>query len=227
MLSQGAVRVALQPVVDARSRKLAFHECLFRAAGDQVSTAETIKAAERLGFDAAIDHAVARRAVEFLAESPQLRLSINVSGQTACDQGFAGALFLAARSNRATLSRLIVEITETAPIADLQLAKKFAEKLRAAGVRIAIDDFGAGHTSFATLAALPVDIVKIDGHFIRNIASPGAERGLFDQVLEVAASRKLETVAEWVETDADADYLQARGVTYLQGRLFGMPELVS
>ena len=128
--------------------------------------------------------------------------------------------------DRSLTERLLVEITETAAIMDIEESVGFVEALKTLGCRVAIDDFGAGYTSFLNLRRLDIDMIKIDGAFVRDLTK-GSEDWVFIRVLlDLARNFKLETVAEWVESEPAAQLLEEAGITYMQGFYFGTPELV-
>ena len=118
--------------------------------------------------------------------------------------------------------RLIVEITETVAIQDIDDVRGFVSRLKNFGSRIAIDDFGAGYTSFRNLRRLGVDIVKIDGAFVQNIARSADDRAFVQTLIDLARRLQIKTVAEWVQDDQSAAMLQAWGCDYIQGRLIGL-----
>ncbi|MGE0023480.1 MAG: EAL domain-containing protein, partial [Hyphomicrobium sp.] len=126
-------------------------------------------------------------------------------------------------SRRDIADRLTVEMTETAMIHDFDAAKAFFDLLREIGCKIAIDDFGAGYTSFRHLKSLNVDMLKIDGALVENLKDDSRGRALVKSMIEMAGALGLETVAEWVGDEEAAAFLEAAGVTYLQGYLFGEP----
>ncbi len=118
--------------------------------------------------------------------------------------------------------RLIVEITETIAIQDLDQARAASSRaLKNLGGRIAIDDFGAGYTSFRNLRRLGVDMVKIDGAFVQNIVHSQDDRAFVQTLLDLAQRLGIETVAEWVQDEEAAAMLAGWGCNYLQGRLLG------
>ena len=117
--------------------------------------------------------------------------------------------------------RLIVEITETAAISDLDRTRKIITMLKESGARVAMDDFGAGHTSFRNLRGLDFDIIKIDGAFVQNIARSSDDRFFVRTLLDLANHLGIATVAEWVEDEETANLLRGWGVTYFQGELYG------
>jgi EAL domain-containing protein (putative c-di-GMP-specific phosphodiesterase class I) len=124
------------------------------------------------------------------------------------------------------MRRLIVEITETAAMRNLETAQHFVETVRSTGARVALDDFGAGSSSFRHLKSLQVDIVKIDGLFTGRLGEHPKNLMFFKALLDLAKGCGFETVAECAETPQDAMLLAATGVTYLQGYHFAKPELI-
>jgi len=154
-----------------------------------------------------------------------MNLSINLSGMTAVDPVWLRTLDERLHGRRDLASRLILEITETVALDDVDEASRFVSSLRNFGCRVALDDFGAGFTSFRHLRALNVAIVKIDGSFIRDITN-SPENLLFVRTLvNLAKGIGLQCVAEWVETAEEAELLKAEGVDMLQGWHCGKPEI--
>ena len=118
--------------------------------------------------------------------------------------------------------RLIVEITETVAIQDIDDVRGFVTRLKNFGSQIAIDDFGAGYTSFRNLRKLGVDIVKIDGAFVQNIARSADDRAFVHTLIDLANRLQIKTVAEWVQDEEAAVMLREWGCDYIQGRLIGL-----
>jgi EAL domain-containing protein (putative c-di-GMP-specific phosphodiesterase class I) len=156
-----------------------------------------------------------------LAASPDVHLSLNVSPATTGDADWWMNLEAALRTHPGAAERLIVEITETAAIQDIDQARGFVSRVRNLGSRIAIDDFGAGYTSFRNLRKLGVDLVKIDGAFVQNILHSADDRAFVQTLIELARRLKIKTVAEWVQDEDAAAMLESWGCDYLQGRLIG------
>jgi len=129
------------------------------------------------------------------------------------------------RHRRDIARRLVVEITETAALGDIAQSVRFVDTLRGVGCRVALDDFGAGHTSLRHLQILPVDIVKIDGSLVRNLRSRSQSRIFLRHLLGLINGFGLTTVAEGVENAEDAALLRAEGIEYLQGYHFGRPAI--
>jgi EAL domain-containing protein (putative c-di-GMP-specific phosphodiesterase class I) len=119
-------------------------------------------------------------------------------------------------------ARLIVEITETAAIPDIDDTRGFVTRVKDLGCRIAIDDFGAGYTSFRNLRKLAVDMIKIDGAFVQKMLRSDDDRAFVQALIDLAQRLKLETVAEWVQDEACATLLGSWSCDYLQGALVGL-----
>ncbi len=225
-LDNDAIGLAFQPVIDGASGRIAFHECLLRpaaASGLAEGAGALVRAAERIGLVRQIDRRVLDLVVRELEDDPDLVLSLNVSGLTTADQTWLRRLVALARQNPALPSRLVVEITETAAIRDLDACARFVASLRDLGCRVALDDFGTGHTSFSTLKALAVDMVKIDGSFVTGLAHHPTDVAFVRALAELAQACGKATVAECVEDAATARILEDCGVDYLQGFLYGRP----
>jgi EAL domain-containing protein (putative c-di-GMP-specific phosphodiesterase class I) len=225
-LRQERLFFAFQPVVCAATGAVDYFECLLRMhdeAGNTVPTAEFIATIEHHRLIGLIDRFAMEKAVEELGRHPGVRLGFNVSGLTACDRPWLRLLIERLRSRPDLAHRLVVEITETAALYDLDESARFVDSLRQAGCRVALDDFGAGHTSLRHLQSLAVDIVKIDGSFVRSLTASAEKRVFLRHLLGLARGFGLGTVAECVETAEDAALLRAEGVGYLQGYHIGPP----
>ena len=182
-------------------------------------------AIEQLGFIRVIDRHVLETAVEELADNPKVHLGINISGLTATDRSWLRAIIALLRDKREVARRLLVEITETEALHDIEESARFVGSLHELGCRVALDDFGAGFTSLRHLQALGVDIVKIDGSFVRNLTQSNANQVFLRHLVGLAKGLGLQTVAEMVETSEEASILQQEGVGFLQGYYFGRPSL--
>ena len=150
-----------------------------------------------------------------------LQLSLNVSPASANDGMWWTALVAAVASRPDIARRLTVEITESAAIQDIDEAQDFVGRLKDLGCRIAIDDFGAGYTSFRNIRKLRADLVKIDGSFVKDLATSPEDQIFVRMVIELARQLGLKTVAEWVQDEVTATMLRAWGCDYLQGALIG------
>lgn len=227
-LNEGRLLLAYQPIICATSRLTVHHECLLRmerSDGTIATAGQFIPAAEQLGLVRLVDRRALEMAVADLYANPQVSLAVNVSGTTATDPAWLRAFIDHVRANRAIAHRMIVELTETAALHDFEENAQFVSQLRDLGCRVAIDDFGAGYTSFRNLQKMRVDMVKIDGSFVKDL-SASSENQLFVRTLvDLARNFDLKTVAEWVGSDEDASLLESFGVDYFQGYHFGEPVL--
>jgi EAL domain-containing protein (putative c-di-GMP-specific phosphodiesterase class I) len=160
-----------------------------------------------------------------LEANPDVTLAFNISGVTAADRGWLRTLIARLKDRSDLASRLIVEITETAALHDLEDSARFVSIIRDLGCRVAVDDFGAGYTTFRHLKALPVDVVKIDGSFVRNLADNKENQLFIRNLLSLARAFNLVTIAECVENLEDAEILASEGVDLLQGYYFGKPDV--
>jgi EAL domain-containing protein (putative c-di-GMP-specific phosphodiesterase class I) len=193
-----------------------------RADGTPLPVHEVVPLAERLGLVRLLDHRVLELALEELVAAPGLRASLNVSAASTVDPDWWAALGAMLRSHAGVGERLTVEITETAAIHDIDDTRGFVARVKDLGCRIAMDDFGAGHTSFRNLRKLGVDIVKIDGAFVQNLKRSDDDRAFVHTLIDLARRLGLETVAEWVQDEEAAVMLADWGCDYLQGALVGL-----
>ncbi len=227
-LKEDRILLAYQPVVDAKSHGVSYFECLVRMydrEGALVPAAQFIPAIEQLGLMRSIDNRVRDLAIAALERFPEVNLAINISGLTATERSWLRGLVARLKGRSDLASRLIVEITETTALMDIDETSRFVSSLRALGCRVALDDFGAGFTTFHHLRALTVDVVKIDGSFIRAITGDKENQIFIRNLLALAETLGVSTVAECVETEEDANYLTREGVSLLQGYYFGRPEV--
>jgi diguanylate cyclase (GGDEF)-like protein len=224
-LNERRILLAFEPVVEAASRQPAFYECLMRirrADGALVDAKEVVPIAERLGLVRLIDHRVLELLVGEMVAVPGLKASINVSPASTADPDWWSTLGGMLRAHSGLAERLIIEITETAAIHDIDHTRGFVTRAKDLGCRIAIDDFGAGYTSFRNLRKLGVDIVKIDGAYVQNLMKSEDDRAFVHTLCDLAKRLELKTVAEWVQDENAAEMLKTWDCTYLQGALVGM-----
>jgi len=224
-LNERRISLAHEPVASARTRAPAFYECLLRlrhADGSLLPAQAMVPAAERLGLMRLLDHRVLELVVAELADAPSFHASLNVSPLSTMDPDWWSGFSAMLRTHPGAAKRLIVEITETAAIQDLDETRHFVARIKDLGVRVAIDDFGAGYTSFRNLRKLAVDIVKIDGSFIENFSRSGDDRAFVRSLLDLAQRLDLQTVAEWVQDEQTAATLAEWGCDYIQGALVGL-----
>ena len=214
-----------QPIVDLKTRAVHHFEALARF-GQAGGPAPAIRMAEELALIESFDLAVAEKIVHRLRQpgSGLLKIAINVSGASLANDAYVTALLRMTASEPENRRRLIVEVTETAALADIAAANRRLSALRDAGIKVCIDDFGAGSAAFDYLRGLSVDAVKIDGAFVRGIDNDARTRTLIGHLVELCGSLNLTTIAEMIETEEAAAAVQSLGVGYGQGWLFGRPE---
>jgi diguanylate cyclase (GGDEF)-like protein len=226
-LKSDRVKLAFQPVMDSRTNSVSFHECLMRMIdtdGKIHSAASFIPAVEKMGLSRLVDQYAMRMAIQELCLFPDLQLSVNVSGITLIDNDWLRGVVAMLRDRPSVAKRLVVEVTESCVIQDEQRALRVTRTIQELGVRVALDDFGAGYTAFSQIKQLDVDLVKIDKQFIRNINE--SDSYLFVKTLQsLADGVNIETVGEGVETMSDANKLIRDGIHHIQGYAFGMPSI--
>ncbi|TMH07575.1 MAG: EAL domain-containing protein [Betaproteobacteria bacterium] len=190
-----------------------------------------LPSAERFGLMSQIDRWVVRRLFRGYAEHPEhlLRLSccsINLSGLTIGDPSFESFLEAALKEFAIPGERLCFEITETAAITDLPRTLRFMHRFKRLGCRFALDDFGSGVSSYAYLKSLPVDFVKIDGTFVKDMADDAIDRAMVKSINEVAHVMGHKTIAEYAESDAILALLKDQGIDYAQGYAIDRPRML-
>jgi diguanylate cyclase (GGDEF)-like protein len=234
-LEQGRLRVYAQPIVplaDDRAAACSF-EVLARLEdvdGSIVEPSAFMSAATRYQLLPMLDRAVIVEAFRLLdahrdcMRDAGLRFSINLSGPTLCDHGFLEWL-LAEMSSRAIDGQwLTFEVTETAAAADLAKPQDLIRRLKGRGCRFALDDFGTGVSSLAYLKALDVDVIKLDGSYVRDMLDSPRSEALVKAITALAGSMGIATVAEYVESPALRDRLRDIGVQFGQGYAIGRPQ---
>jgi len=225
-LNDRRVSLAFQPIVDAKTRDLHHYECLLRLRSDEgevVSAGNFIMAAERLGLVHMLDRRALELAGEALRQYPDIHIALNVSAGTVKDLGTANAYIAALKALGPDVKRVTLELTETVALEDPAMASRFSVETRTLGCEFAIDDFGSGYTTFRNLMAIEADTIKIDGTFIEGIAHTPHKETFVRMMVDLAQTFSVKTVAEMVDSRADADLLKRLGVDYLQGYMFGVP----
>jgi len=225
-LKENRLRLAYQPIIDAKDRKPVHYECLLRMLrpdGQEVSAGHFVPAAEQMGIVHLVDRFALEATITQLKANPDLTLAVNVSGTAASDPAWLQSFIEYVRSEKDMAPRLIVELTETAALHHFEENAHFVSQLHDMGVRVAIDDFGAGYTSFRNLQMLHVDTVKIDGSYVKDLAQSPENQVFVRTLVGLARNFDIKTVAEWVGSEDDAALLESFGVDYFQGFHFGEP----
>lgn len=228
-LRRRRVRLAYQPVLPANDpTRPVFYEGLARildSTGRAIPARDFVGAVETHETGRILDSVALELGLEALAADPTLRLSINMSARSIGYPRWIRTLETALLHDPFIGERLILEITESSAMLIPDIVTVFMTDLQARGIRFALDDFGQGFTSFRYLRDFDFDILKIDGQFIGGIARDPDNQVLTRALISVAGHFGMLTVAEAVESAADADWLRAAGVDCLQGYLFAAPSL--
>jgi c-di-GMP phosphodiesterase len=211
-----------QPVVDRESGNIEYYECLLRVPNennDFISVGSMIEDAERKGLISIVDFTVVEMAIKELNADKKLKLSVNISNIGVLNKRLLKRIETLLRKFDVA-KRLIIEITETSLNHDFATTKKFIDTLHAHGCKFALDDFGSGFTSFKQLLNLPIDIIKIDGSYIRDILSNNHSRFFVEALINLAEDLKIKTVAEFVENGEIAKFLIDIKIGGMQGNFF-------
>ena len=230
-LEQDLLVVHRQPIVDLSGREGPRYELLIRMAGEDdelISPGAFLPAAERFGLVRDIDSWMVRRAVDLIdadrTAGGSVVLEVNVSARSIDEPDFPVAIERALEDASIDPGSLVLELTETAAIANMEQARRFATRIRAMGCEFALDDFGAGFGSFYNLKHLPVDYLKIDGEFVRGLPRSQIDQRMVKAMVEIARGLHLRTIAEGVETAETLELLREYGVDFAQGHHLGRPE---
>ncbi|VBB05406.1 nucleotide cyclase [Lucifera butyrica] len=224
-LNEGKFRVDLQPVCKAGAG-IMHYEALVRMLGRQaeiISPATFIPIAEKYGLMAAVDRWVIIQVCEILKKQKELAIFVNLSGVSLGDDTLLEWIETTIKQGDVDPRRLGFEITESTAVKDLTKVERWISRLKLWGCRFALDDFGVGFSSFSYLQRLPIDFLKIDGSFIRNLDSNSTQRALVQAMNAVAHALGKETIAEFVENEAIWDILRRLQVDYGQGYFLGRP----
>lgn len=233
-LNENRFRLFSQPITPLKpNRNDEVHcELLIRMMGEHgemISPGAFLPAAERYGLSGKIDRWVISAALHWLAScraSEQPACSINLSGFSLGDQRYLEYILQMFDSTGVPYSKVCFEITETAAISNLSDATGFIHKLKSLGCRFSLDDFGSGLSSFAYLKNLPVDYLKIDGMFVRDIIDDPIDLAMVKSINEIGHVMGKKTIAEFVENEIILKKIKALGVDYAQGYELGPPGLL-
>ena len=230
MLEHDRFQLVYQPIMALNNDQVQDYEVLVRMVcddGEIILPGGFMPAAERFGLIHSVDRWIVSRALNQLArlhlQGEAVRFSINLSGKAFEDASLLPMIQQLLDHSSIDPSRVCFEITETAAIAKLSAAEKFIAALTRMGCQFALDDFGAGFSSFAYLKHLPVDKLKIDGAFVQGMANSQIDQAMVQSMNQVAHALGKQTIAEYVEDAATLELLREYGVDYAQGNYIGKP----
>ncbi|HAV35137.1 MAG TPA: diguanylate cyclase, partial [Massilia sp.] len=225
-LATDGLFIEMQPIMSLKSPHESLNfEVLLRmrgADGKVMPAGPLIGAAEKCGRAGVIDRWVLATTLGWIAENagrlPNTRfVCMNLSGASLNDERFVQDTLEILARHVHVASRLCMEITESVALHDLDNTRRFIDQVRNFGVKVALDDFGAGYTSFSYLKELPADVLKIDGNFIVNINAHPANVAIVEAIVNLAVNLGMKTIAEWAEDAATVQTLAEIGVDYVQG----------
>jgi diguanylate cyclase (GGDEF)-like protein/PAS domain S-box-containing protein len=222
-----------QPILDLSRNEVTQYELLARMTGDDgklIPPGAFLGIAERFSLVQEIDRWVVHEAIELLAAHQRagkpMKLEVNISGRTMSDPQLPALISRELSRTGVNPANLILELTETAAISNMDEALHFAEALTRLGCRFALDDFGAGFGSFYYLKHLPVDFVKIDGDFVRNLPQSTTDQVVVGSMVQIANGLGVLSIAEFVRDDKTVEMLRRFGVNFAQGMHVGEPRPV-
>jgi PAS domain S-box-containing protein len=216
-----------QPILELQTNTVTRHELLLRVldeANGPYSPMQVLDTAERLDAIFGIDLWVVERALRLAGADPDLRLQVNLSGRSVGDPRLTTEVEQIIERHGVNPEQITFEITETALIGNLSVARRFTDRVRDLGCQLALDDFGSGYASFRYLRLFPIDLVKIDGEYVVNLVRNPQDQVLVRALVQVCQAYGIHTVAEFVQDEPTLQMLREFGVDFAQGYLIGRPE---
>lgn len=231
VLDEDRVEIWSQPVVRIADRKVVAHELLVRIVdgdGELVLPGQFMEIAEELGLAQEIDMRVVSKLLGWLARPEQRAREasyfVNLSRASIADSHWVRRFLRLLSAAQVDHKQLVFEITETDAMADVNVTQQFIAELRALGCRFALDDFGAGFSSFYYVKRFDVDYLKIDGAFVQELEKDEAAKLFVQALCDVAKGLNKQVIAEWVETPQALEILSRMGASYAQGTVFAAPQ---
>lgn len=215
--------LAFQPIICRKSGEIKWYECLLRIRDDYSGTITAgpfIPITERMGFIDLIDSFVMDKVITELRANKHIFLAFNLSSATLQKENWVKHAIQTLGKHPDIAARMIVEITETATLGNMKHMVNVVKSFQAVGCKVALDDFGGGNTSFSQLRHLPIDMVKIDGSYVKDIIYNKESRTLVKSMLDFTHSFGMLSIAEFVENSEIADMLSEMKVDYMQGNYF-------
>jgi len=236
-LADGRFQLYQQPIIGIANKERKHLEILLRMideGGKIIPPGAFMPAAERYGLMPDIDRWVIHEVFSFIAkngpvdpvEGSECVFAVNLSGDSVNDSDLLEYILEQKRRQNISLSNICFEITETVAISNLSKASAFINELKEHGCQFALDDFGSGLSSFAYLKNLPVNYLKIDGSFVRDISRDMIDRTMVESIQQIGNVMQLTTIAEHVEDESTLNVLEDIGVDYAQGFHFGRPQAI-
>jgi len=231
-LEENRLCLYAQPIVPLDGSDNKHYELLLRMVGenhDIIPPGAFLPAAERYGLMEKLDTWVIKNTFKLLVENPEFVekihfITINLSGQSLINNDFLELITSQLEKSGVEASRICFEVTETVAISNLTAAITFISRLKAIGCRFALDDFGSGLSSFGYLKNLPVDYLKIDGMFVKDIVKDPIDYAMVRSINDIGQVMGMQTIAEFVEDNEIKGMLKAIGVNYVQGFGIGKPQ---
>lgn len=230
MIESGSFKIAFQPIVSLHTGEVHHNEVLsrFDSRMEKSTPHEIIKFAEDIGMIEEFDIALCKKAIDYIRKMRRLgeplTLAVNLSGRTLDSDRFLNE-FISVLSGAKDITRsLLLELTETKAINNLEKAQAILNDLKAIGYRICLDDFGSGASGYQYLRAFNVDFVKIDGTYVRSMSEPNYKPTFLLSIVRLCKDLNIKTIGEHVENRFQADLLKSLDVDYGQGYHFGKPE---
>ena len=225
-LDENRIVPYFQPIVHSRTGEVLIHELLMRLQVDGriVAAQEFIEEAEAMGLAHKMDYQLIEKAFQQIREQGYRGiLFVNLSPKALIVGEFISRITRLAKEYEIAPSRIVFEITERETVSNLSLLEKFVFDLKTAGFSFAIDDFGSGYSSFQYIKRFPVDYIKIEGEFIRNVLVDAEYKAFTKSIVTLAQELKIQTIAEYVEDAAILDAVLEFGIDYAQGYHIGRP----
>lgn len=230
-LAENRIMVFYQPIMRVSDNHISHYECLVRMespVGKIINPSQFVEVAESSDQVHQIRDRVMRRAARYMRRHRKkvsdISIAINLSGNTFSDESFIGSVEDIIESSGMDPRSLIFEVTETAAVENMDDARRTLNQIKQMGCRIALDDFGVGFTSFEYLKQLPVDYVKLDQSFVRQLTTSAADQTLVRSMIRMVQGLGKRTVAEGVEDYEQLEWLRQNHIDYVQGYLLGEPK---
>jgi EAL domain-containing protein (putative c-di-GMP-specific phosphodiesterase class I) len=221
------VTFVYQPVYNIKEKKIEYYECLMRIKDKDFlySVGPYVSVAEELHMGPYIDSAALKLIEQALKDYPKCKFSFNLTANIIENKTLFNKIKKLFQ-NQDFAKRVHIEITETSKQNSVESTICFANNLKEINVKIALDDFGAGYTSFYQLKNIPADVIKIDGSFVKDVINCSVSQNFIKAILAITKNTKVMVVAEFVESKEICDFLIKLGVNLMQGYYFGEPVLV-